>query len=59
MALVQAYRLRAKLLEAATLDRLLHEVHPEVSFRALAGPDLAYPKRTWAGHTLRRRLLAK
>jgi predicted RNase H-like nuclease len=59
---VQAFGLRHKLLEAnrcfdAGRYRLF-EVHPEVSFRALAGVDLAYPKHTWAGQNQRRRLLA-
>ena len=34
------------------------EVHPEVSFATLAGEPLAEPKSTWAGHRLRRGLLA-
>ena len=58
----QAYALRHKLLEADALLDLgvhpLHEVHPEVSFRAMAGTVLPYPKITWAGQTMRRRLLA-
>ncbi|MGC9670602.1 DUF429 domain-containing protein [Planosporangium sp. 12N6] len=58
---VQAYGLRAKLLEAnACADSgryRLYEVHPEVSFATLAGAHLPYPKHTWAGHALRRRLL--
>ena len=52
----QAYNLRARVLEANAL-RGLFEVHPEVSFRELAGVELPYPKLTWAGHTLRRALL--
>ena len=57
----QAYRgLRAKILEVDAVvggeDRLI-EVHPEVSFRALAGHDLQYSKRTWNGQMERRRLL--
>ena len=35
----------------------LYEVHPEVSFRALAGTPLSAGKRTWTGHTQRRTLL--
>ena len=35
------------------------EVHPEVSFAALAGAPLPDPKTTWAGATHRRRLLAE
>jgi len=57
----QAYRgLRAKILEVDAVigdeDRLI-EVHPEVSFRALAGHDLQYSKRTWNGQMERRLLL--
>jgi predicted RNase H-like nuclease len=59
---VQAFGLRKKLLEANDLldagHGRLYEVHPEVSFRAMAGADLPYPKHTWAGHVSRRRLLA-
>ncbi|GAA1817197.1 hypothetical protein GCM10009835_41460 [Planosporangium flavigriseum] len=36
----------------------LYEVHPEVSFQAMAGKALPHPKHTWAGGSLRRRLLA-
>jgi predicted RNase H-like nuclease len=57
----QAYGLRQKLLAANTLFDTcrypLYEVHPEVSFRTMAGAPLAAPKHTWAGHTTRRRLL--
>jgi predicted RNase H-like nuclease len=41
----------------AALCRVV-EVHPELSFRELAGTPLADPKRTWAGAECRRRLLA-
>jgi predicted RNase H-like nuclease len=34
------------------------EIHPEVTFRALAGRPLAFSKRTWNGHSERRRLLS-
>ncbi len=59
----QAYRgLRKKILEVDAVvgndDRLI-EVHPEVSFRALAGHDLYYSKRTWNGQMERRRLLER
>ncbi len=37
-------------------DRVI-EVHPEVSFRALAGEPLGFSKHTWDGFFLRRRLL--
>jgi predicted RNase H-like nuclease len=52
----QAYNLRPRVLEANALPGLF-EVHPEVSFRELAGVELPHPKLTWAGHTLRRALL--
>jgi predicted RNase H-like nuclease len=56
-----AYALRGKLLEVDGLvaagDRVV-EVHPEVSFRALAGQPLALAKSSWGGFALRRRLLA-
>ncbi len=47
----QAYGLRHKLREANGIcdSHRLHEVHPEVSFRAMAGADVAYPKHSWAG----------
>lgn len=58
----QAWSLVPRILEA---DRLrpavgvpFREVHPEVSFKAMAGAALQAPKRTWAGHCERRRLLA-
>jgi predicted RNase H-like nuclease len=35
------------------------EVHPEVSFRAMAGEELTYSKATWNGQNLRRRLLER
>lgn len=38
-------------------DRI-HEVHPEVSFRALAGGPLPFAKKTWRGQNVRRGLLA-
>ena len=44
--------------EVANRDERVHEVHPEVSFRALAGHPLQSKKR-WNGHTQRRKLLAK
>lgn len=60
----QAWALRPKVLE---LDALLRapgvpgvrvvEVHPELSFREMAGAPLAEPKRSWSGAVLRRRLL--
>ena len=56
----QAYALRSKILEvdavAQSDDRII-EVHPEVSFRELAGTHLLHSKRTWNGQMERRRLL--
>jgi predicted RNase H-like nuclease len=54
----QAWALRANIaaVEAVADDRVI-EVHPEVSFRAMAGEPLAYAKTTWNGQALRRRLL--
>ena len=57
----QAYALRMKILEVdslATADDRVFEVHPEVSFRALAGQALP-PKKTWNGHMTRRAALAR
>jgi predicted RNase H-like nuclease len=56
----QAYALRDKIFE---VDRLVRpgdqivEVHPEVSFRALAHAPLRYGKKTWGGLRERMRLL--
>lgn len=59
----QAWALRPKLLEARACwlaDERIHEVHPEVSFCALAGGvPLASAKKTWRGQNLRRSLLAE
>jgi predicted RNase H-like nuclease len=57
---IQAYGLRVKLFEAnlvAEADSRVHEVHPEVSFREMAGHPLLHAKKTWAGIMTRRRLL--
>jgi predicted RNase H-like nuclease len=58
----QAFALRAKLLQVDAWVRNAEshvvEVHPEVSFAALASAPLPDPKSTWAGATHRRRLLA-
>lgn len=43
----------------AALDPRVVEVHPEVSFRALAGEPLRWSKKSWNGLLLRRRLLAE
>lgn len=54
----QSYGLRRKVLEAnAERGRALHEAHPEVSFRELAGEPLLHGKRTWAGQRRRLELL--
>lgn len=56
----QSYALGAKILETdelASRDDRLFEVHPEVSFRALAGRPLEFAKKTWNGQMERRRLL--
>jgi predicted RNase H-like nuclease len=56
----QAYGLREKIFE---VDRLyaeasnLYEVHPEVSFRAMAGRHLDHPKKSWNGLAERLELL--
>lgn len=58
----QSYGLRQKIVEVnAWIDQTgMHavEVHPEVSFRILAGTPLGEPKSSWAGFQLRRSLLA-
>ncbi|MFI8241406.1 DUF429 domain-containing protein [Streptomyces sp. NPDC085866] len=58
----QAWALAPKLLEARACwlaDERIHEVHPEVSFCALAGGvPLDHAKKTWRGQSARRRLLA-
>jgi predicted RNase H-like nuclease len=56
----QAYALGAKILEVEPLaagDARVVEVHPECSFRELAGEPLVHPKTTWAGFRMRVRLL--
>jgi len=59
----QAFALRTKLLQVDAwvrdVDLRVVEVHPEVSFAALAGASLPDPKTTWAGATHRRSLLAE
>ena len=58
----QAWALLPKMREAAALaasDPRIHEVHPEVSFRAMADEDLAWSKKSWNGQHLRRELLAQ
>ncbi|MEU6574220.1 DUF429 domain-containing protein [Streptomyces sp. NPDC046805] len=59
----QAWTLAPKLLEARACwlaDERIHEVHSEVSFRALAGGvSPTHAKKTWRGQILRRALLAE
>ncbi|HVF74296.1 MAG TPA: DUF429 domain-containing protein [Acidimicrobiales bacterium] len=56
----QSWGLVAKTREVAALRDAwpVYEVHPEVSFRALHGEPLPWPKTTWNGLALRQRLLA-
>jgi predicted RNase H-like nuclease len=57
----QSYALRRRILETdnvARSDPRLIEIHPEVTFRALAGRPLAFSKKSWNGHAERRRLLS-
>jgi predicted RNase H-like nuclease len=57
----QAYALRRKILEVepiAASDPRVAEIHPEVSFRELAGGTLA-GKKTWNGQHHRRAALAR
>ena len=56
----QAFFLLPGIRQAAALAarRELLEVFPEATFRHLAGHDLAWYKKTWAGSTHRRDLLA-
>jgi predicted RNase H-like nuclease len=56
----QSHALRARILEVGALakaDRRLIEVHPELSFRAMAGGQLLPPKKSWNGASGRRALL--
>ena len=59
----QAWGLRAKLLEAnqyrQTCGHPLYEVHPELSFGAMAGAPLSASKHTGSGRDERLRLLAR
>ncbi len=57
----QAYALRTKILEVDALvpdERRIREVHPEATFRMIAGRPLDHAKRTWNGQMERRRLLS-
>jgi predicted RNase H-like nuclease len=56
----QTFALQKRVLEAQLVmrDPRVHEVHPEVTFAAMAGAPLRVRKKTWAGHQLRRELLS-
>lgn len=56
----QAFALRTKIFEAMDLAAsgvALHEVHPELAFRMLAGAPLPHAKRSWEGLEARRSIL--
>ena len=57
----QAFALRAKILEVDGFagDPRLREVHPELSFAAMAGAVVAEAKTSWNGLMRRRQLLAQ
>jgi predicted RNase H-like nuclease len=58
----QAYALRANVRAVGALaerDPRIVEVHPEVSFRALAGEPLMWPKGSWNGQAVRRAALER
>ncbi len=53
----KSFALAAKILEveeAASSDERIVEVHPEVSFRVMAGHPIKYSKKSWNGLLLRR-----
>ena len=55
----QSFALGKKILEVdSCLEERVFEVHPEVSFAALAGRHLHHSKKSWNGQMERRRLLA-
>jgi len=58
---MQAWRLGPKILDATPVwaadPERVREVHPEVSFQALAGGSPLRGKKTWAGHRTRCELL--
>jgi predicted RNase H-like nuclease len=55
----QSFALAKKILEVdSCLEERVFEVHPEVSFAALAGRHLLHSKKSWNGQMERRRLLA-
>ena len=56
----QSYALAAKILEVdefAKSERSVHEVHPEVSFRAMPGGPKLYSKKSWNGLMQRKQRL--
>jgi predicted RNase H-like nuclease len=54
----QSYALGKKILEVeGCLEERVFEVHPEVSFAALAGGHLRHSKQSWNGQMQRRQLL--
>jgi predicted RNase H-like nuclease len=56
----QSFALAPKILEvdaAASTDERIVEVHPEVSFRAMANHPIDFPKKSWNGLLLRRQHL--
>lgn len=58
----QSFGLAPKILEVdeiARADDRVVEVHPEVSFREMAGQPLEHSKKSWNGASLRRSLLAQ
>lgn len=58
---IQAWGLKAKLLEAEALDELslpLFEVHPELSFRQMGLLPVDGRKKSWRGQRARLRILA-
>jgi predicted RNase H-like nuclease len=57
----QAWALRHNIRAVAAVaerDERVIEVHPEVSFAAMRGEPLAFPKTTWNGQAIRRAALA-
>jgi predicted RNase H-like nuclease len=55
----QSFALGKRILEVESDLERVFEVHPEVSFTALAGRHLPYSKRSWNGQLERRWLLAQ
>jgi predicted RNase H-like nuclease len=58
----QSFGLAPKILEVdeiARSDERVFEVHPEVSFRGMAGQPLKYSKKSWNGASRRRLLLVQ